>query len=392
MQRINARYSILTPTGYKPFLGIKKIYTDYYLEIKFVDNTTIKCSEGHKLYSPDGTVCRAITLCAGQEVWGKDSTKVVAQVSIVNSPIWLYDAVEVDDGHKYYTGNIVSSNCDASFLTSGDTVFETDDLLFYEQTYQKDPVEKRGIDGNYWIWENPDYSRTYMVIADVARGDGTDYSTAHVMDVESATQVAEYKGKLSPRDFGNVLVGIASEYNDALLVVENASIGWSTVEQILARDYKNLYYSSKSNMETVESYMAKYERDRLVPGFTTSMQTRPLVIAKFMEYVRDRSVVIHSKRLLGEMRVFIWKNGKAQAQTGYNDDLVMAFAIGLYVRDTALRLRQQGLDLARAQLSTLSTVNAKNPAILSTASPMYGPNPYIQKTAHGEEDITWVLK
>ena len=32
------------------------------------------------------------------------------------------------------------------------------------------------------------------------------------------------KGKLSPKDFGNVLVGIASEYNDALLIVENANI------------------------------------------------------------------------------------------------------------------------------------------------------------------------
>lgn len=36
------------------------------------------------------------------------------------------------------------------------------------------------------------------------------------------------------------------------------------------------------------------------------------------------------------MRVFIWKNGKAQAQAGYNDDLVMSFGIGLYVRDTLL--------------------------------------------------------
>ena len=30
---------------------------------------------------------------------------------------------------------------------------------------------------------------------------------------------------------------------------------------------------------------------------------------------------------------------------GYNDDLVMSFAIGLWVRDTALRLRTQGVGI-----------------------------------------------
>ncbi len=117
------------------------------------------------------------------------------------------------------------------------------------------------------------------------------------MDIESATQIGEYKSKVSPKDFGNILVGIASEYNNALLVVENASMGWATIEQILEREYPNLYYSSRSDQDTVESYMAKYERGNLVPGFTMSMKTRPLVIAKMMEYIRDKSVTIQSKTL-----------------------------------------------------------------------------------------------
>jgi hypothetical protein len=202
-------------------------------------------------------------------------------------------------------------------------------------------------------------------------------------------QVGEYKGKISPKEFGNVLVGIASEYNDALLVVENANIGWSTIEQILEREYKNLYYSSRSDQETVESYMAKFERDKLVPGFTMSLKTRPLVIAKMTEYIRERSVIIKSKRLLGELRVFIWRNGKAQAQTGYNDDLVMAFATGLYVRDTAIRMRQQGLDLARATMQSFTNLNQRSNAVYNVA-PMQN-NPYIMKTPNGDEDLSWLL-
>jgi hypothetical protein len=286
---------------------------------------------------------------------------------------------------------MAGQECDCDFLSSGDTVFEPEDMLYYEKTYEKEPMEKRGVDSNLWIWEGVDYSKSYMVVADVARGDATDYSAFHIFDIEECNQVGEYKGKIRPKDFGNILVGIASEYNDALLVVENANIGWATIEQVMEREYKNLYYSPTNNRDTVESYMTKFERDRLVPGFTMSSKTRPLVVAKMIEYVRDKGVLIQSKRLISEMRVFIWKNGKAQAQDRYNDDLIMAFGTALYVRDTALRLRQQGMDLARAQLSSFSNLNSKNQAVIKTVGKPID-NPYLIKTPGGEEDISWLIK
>ena len=286
---------------------------------------------------------------------------------------------------------MAGQECDCDFLASGDTVFEPDDMKFFEETYEKDPMERRGVDGNLWVWEGVDYTKSYMVVADVARGDSTDYSAFHIFDIENCVQVAEYKGKLSPKDFGNFLVGIASEYNEALLVVENANIGWATIEQVLEREYRNLYYSATSNMETVESYMHKYERDKLVPGFTMSARTRPLVIAKMIEYIREKSVTIQSKRLMSEMRVFVWKNGKAQAQDRYNDDLLMACATALYVRDTALRLRQQGIDLARAQLSSFNNLNSRNQAVIKSVGSQQN-NPYIVNTPGGQEDISWLLK
>jgi len=286
---------------------------------------------------------------------------------------------------------MAAQECDCDFLSSGATVFAPEDLTFIEETTIKEPVERRGVDGNLWIWETPDYSKNYLVCADVARGDSQDYSAFHIFDIENVTQVAEYKGKLSPKDFGNVLVGIASEYNDALLVVENANIGWATIEQILEREYRNLFYSSRNQNETVESYLNKFDSDKLVPGFTTSNKTRPLIVAKMMEYIRERSCNILSKRLSEEMRVFIWNNGKAEAQSGYNDDLVMSFAIGLYIRDTALRLRQQGIDLARAQLSSFTNLNQRNPAVITTLD-RHKENSYNIDTPYGKEDITWLLK
>ena len=139
---------------------------------------------------------------------------------------------------------LAAQECDCDFSTSGNTVVAPELITYYMQTYVQEPLEKRGFDGNLWVWEVPDYTKNYIVTADVARGDGSDYSAFHVIDVESCRQVAEYKGQLSTKDYGNMLVAVATEYNDALLVPENANVGWATIQQIIERGYKNLYYLS----------------------------------------------------------------------------------------------------------------------------------------------------
>ena len=112
---------------------------------------------------------------------------------------------------------MAAQECDCDFSTSGDIVFYNESLEYYEKSFIKDPLERRGADQNLWVWENADYSRDYMVLADVARGDGKDFSTCHVMDVETKFQVAEYKGQIGTKEFGHLLVGLATEYNEALL-------------------------------------------------------------------------------------------------------------------------------------------------------------------------------
>ena len=42
---------------------------------------------------------------------------------------------------------------------------------------------------------------------------------------------------------------------------------------------------------------------------------------------------------------------------GYNDDLVMSFALGLWVRDTALRLRTEGIELTKKTLSRMQDID-----------------------------------
>ena len=288
-----------------------------------------------------------------------------------------------------------SQECDCDFVGSGDTVIDPALLTWYKDTYVMEPVEKTGFDGNLWKWEYPNYNKQYMVVADVARGDGADYSTAQVLDIEDCTQVAEYRGRLETKDFGNFLVSLATDYNNALLIIENANVGWSAIQQVIDRGYQNLYYSPKMDigMGNVEQYLTKFENSNgMVPGFTTSLRTRPLVISKMVSYIHEKACVIQSKRTLEELRTFVWKNGKAQALDGYNDDLVMAWGIGMFLRDTALSFRQQGLDMARASINSIYRTGNNNAPVYSPTNGNFVPNPYSMELPHDQsEDLSWLL-
>jgi hypothetical protein len=283
---------------------------------------------------------------------------------------------------------------EAEFIGSGNTVIDSDIIEFYNETFVKEPVFKMGFDNNIWVWEDVNYAKQYMVVADCARGDGGDFSAFHVIEVESCRVVAEYRGKADTTLFGNLLVEVATKFNDALLVVENANNGWAVIQQVINRQYRNLFYMT-DDIRVVEDRTGvtnKYYRQekKQVPGFTTSVRTRPLIISKLDEYMRNQAVTFHSVRLINELRVFVWENSKAQAAEGYNDDLVMALAIGLWVRDTAMEVFKKNTDLTRAALTNMQRVT--NSVQVQPKLPG-GFDPFTMPGAGpgGGDDFRWLL-
>ena len=138
----------------------------------------------------------------------------------------------------------------------------------------------------------------------------------------------------------------------------------------------------------------------MVPGFSTTQKTRPLVIAKMEEYTREKLVKIHSNRLIDELFVFIYKSGvsqsKAEAMQGYNDDLVMSYSIALWVRDTALRLQKDKNDQQWATMNAMLKSNGSK----TDMSTGFGKgnigqprkNPYEMDFGDEKEDLTWLIK
>ena len=86
--------------------------------------------------------------------------------------------------------------------------------------------------------------------------------------------------------------------------------------------------------------------------------------------------------------MFIWNGAKAEAQSGYNDDLVMSFAIGLWVRDTALKLRQEGMVKTRMSLDYLGKASTPHKPSYSLGED----TGWNMKINGQDEDLTWLLK
>ena len=96
----------------------------------------------------------------------------------------------------------------------------------------------------------------------------------------------------------------------------------------------------------------------MIAGFSTTTKNRPLIISNLELFCRQKQVVIKSNRLYEELNVFIWNGPKAEAMKGYNDDLVMAFGIGLWIRETALRLRNEQILYNKAMMNKISRVDS----------------------------------
>jgi len=258
--------------------------------------------------------------------------------------------------------------CDASFLSSGETVIPGEILEYYRLNRTGLPINTTGIDNNVWIWKFPEENKKYIVSSDVARGDGKDYSTFQVLELETLEQVAEYQGKIGTTVFAHLLIEYATKYNDAVLAIENTGIGWSVIQEVINRNYKNLFYtdSSISYIDyTVENKYAKNinSNSKLVPGFTMSTKTRPLVVSKLEKYLSENSIDIKSKRLINELTTFIWRNGRPEAAPNYNDDLVIAYSIGLWIRDIALKLFQSTIESKKTTLSLFKVETNNIPTI-----------------------------
>ena len=94
------------------------------------------------------------------------------------------------------------------------------------------------------------------------------------------------------------------------------------------------------------------------------------------------------------MKTFVWHNGKPQAMKKHNDDLIMACAIGCWIRDTVYTTNQRAQQYQKAFLSSMATSNIS----LNTSIPgmiayeRLQKDQKLEKNLQEHKDFLWLLK
>ena len=267
---------------------------------------------------------------------------------------WDVHPERADEWFKKTTSNMskrqIAQEYLCDFASSGDTFLEAGDLEWIRKCV-KPPIAREGEDNNVWIWKYPLTEHEYIISGDVARGDSKDYSTFHVIDVSEGELVAEYKGKIRPDNFAELLSQWGHKYNKALLCPENNSFGYATILKLQEMQYPRLYYRKRKGVY-LGSYVPKQSAD--IAGFTTNGKTRSMILGKLEEILRNKQIYIPSSRTYEELKTFTWNTGRAQAKRGFNDDLVISLAIGTWLYDASSDYSKNSKDINSAMLTAMS--------------------------------------
>ena len=187
------------------------------------------------------------------------------------------------------------------------------------------------------MYVTPEPDGFYVAGVDVGGGRGGDLSVVEVFDYWTLEQCAELRAEVEPDILANIAQRIGLYYNTAFLTVEVNSEGRSTIDRLAwVLHYPRLYFQ-----EQVGTAQKKANFNR--PGWYTSGSgktgNKVPAISNLAVHIRQRSVRLHSTRLIKELQRFIYDptmHGELRyrADTGEHDDLVMATAICLYARDS----------------------------------------------------------
>lgn len=186
------------------------------------------------------------------------------------------------------------------------------------------PIEKS--DDGWTIYEKPRPDGTYFITVDTGRGKGLDYSAFVVFDISNNVSkiVAHYNNNnIDTVAFPTAIVHAARTYNEAYLLCELNDLGKQVSDIIYEEfEYDNLLGTKIKDKKTI-----------LVPfnsknkGVWTSATTRRLGCSYLKTIIENDKLIVSSNDIKTQLSNFVLKGGKYQADSGYNDDLVMCLVI-----------------------------------------------------------------
>jgi hypothetical protein len=210
---------------------------------------------------------------------------------------------------------------ECSFIGSSNTLISSSKLNVLAPN---DPIEQT-MEG-LRIYEQPDESKTYFLLADVSRGQGNDFSAFVVVEGTQTPYnvVASFQNNtISPFAYPTVIKNVAERYNNAYVMVEVNDVG-GQVCTILYNDlgYENMLMTQTRGVKG-QVLSQGFAKGRSEMGIRTTAQTKKIGCAVLKRLVEEDKLLLNDDRIIRELMSFVSKANSFRAEDRQTDDLVM---------------------------------------------------------------------
>ena len=205
-------------------------------------------------------------------------------------------------------------------LKTGYFTYDYDGLRLSNIKWVNDP------NGYIKIYQVPDSpSITEYCIGGDTAGEGSDFYTAHILDARTGMQVATLKQEFDADLYVRQVFCLGMYYKWALVGIE------SNFDSFPIRELQRLGYPNQYVRESIDSYTGKVEKRF---GFRTTSLTRPTIISRLIQVVREETHTLNDKDTMEELLTIIRnEKGRIEAPEGGHDDQMMGLAIAHHIRE-----------------------------------------------------------
>lgn len=233
-----------------------------------------------------------------------------------------WDVPGRDEAWKEETmGNIGEKKFSQEFGNSFNQTSST--LIDMEFLIMLKAEEPLGKDSNVNVYDLPKEDHSYILVADVSKGRGIDFSTISVIDITKLPykQVATYRdNNVSPMIFPNLIYRVARKYNDAFTIIE-ANAG-----EVV---YKILYY----DLEYTNCYSSRVAGGRSM-GLEINRKVKRIGTSNLKDLIEQQKLLVVDEETIKELYVYEAKGESFEARDGSHDDMIAGLVMFGWFADT----------------------------------------------------------
>jgi hypothetical protein len=184
----------------------------------------------------------------------------------------------------------------------------------------------------------PNKEHVYIVMVDVSRGKGLDYSAFHIIDVAQMPyqQVCTFRNNnVAPFDYASIVYRMAKLYNNAAVLVEVNDIG-EQVGHIIHYDleYENVLFTENAGRSGKRITSGFGNGGSSVDkGIRTTKTVKSVGCSILKLLIEQNQFVVNDFHTIEELSTFSRKSNSYEAEDGKHDDLVMGLVLFGWLSD-----------------------------------------------------------